>query len=299
MSRLRSLQSPIVRNTPSPSATPPRSRQSTSNPYPQDTSTYHRKLRAILGEVDNCMDAWDEAAKDGFMALKGIVDEGTEMDNLAAMEVSVSRPPLIPHYVEYNKHLDQTVTIFQRLNKILAKLRILQETARQLLAECLTLRDVEFSLVDPLWTDCGGTWTLERFVVSLDPLASHHALHLLSLQTQHDKILHPSMAVSQSASSKSNLSSNSSGNTTFDVQKAALEKYRDLMYRSDRQTWRSEWEELVEGEMGGWLDGGDSDSGEAGAGNGNGNGGGRSGYSSPGGGKKARGGRGGSVEPPD
>ena len=31
------------------------------------------------------------------------------------MEVSVSRPPLIPHYVEYNKHLDQTVTIFQRL----------------------------------------------------------------------------------------------------------------------------------------------------------------------------------------
>jgi hypothetical protein len=48
-------------------------------------------------------------------------------------------------------------------NKILAKLRILQETARQLLAECLTLRDVEFSLVDPLWTDCGGTWTLERF----------------------------------------------------------------------------------------------------------------------------------------
>jgi hypothetical protein len=189
-------------------------------------------------------------------------------------------------------------------NKILAKLRILQETARQLLAECLTLRDVEFSLVDPLWTDCGGTWTLERFgkriplhiflvtpgrskakpntiftarcvVVSLDPLASHHALHLLSLQIQHDVILHPSMAVSQSASSstsKSNPSSDSSGNTTFDVQKAALEKYRDLMYRSDRQTWRSEWEELVEGEMGGWLDGGDSDSGEAGAGNGNGNG---------------------------
>jgi len=26
------------------------------------------------------MDAWDEAAKDAFVALKGIVDEGTEME---------------------------------------------------------------------------------------------------------------------------------------------------------------------------------------------------------------------------
>ena len=80
MSRLRSLQSPAVRPGPAPSSTPSKSRQSTSNPYPQDTSTYHRKLRAILGEVDNCMDAWDEAAKDAFVALKGIVDEGTEME---------------------------------------------------------------------------------------------------------------------------------------------------------------------------------------------------------------------------
>jgi hypothetical protein len=80
MSRLRSLQSPAVRPGPAPSSTPSRSRQSTSNPYPQDTSTYHRKLRAILGEVDACMDAWDEAAKDAFAALQGIVNEGTEME---------------------------------------------------------------------------------------------------------------------------------------------------------------------------------------------------------------------------
>jgi len=26
------------------------------------------------------MDAWDEAVKDAFVALKGIVDEGTEME---------------------------------------------------------------------------------------------------------------------------------------------------------------------------------------------------------------------------
>ena len=290
------------------------------------------------------------------------------------MECSVSRPPITPHYVEYNKHLDQTGTILQRLvspavplthlsdppnrelidtlsrhpvlfeppsqNKILAKLRILQETARQLLAECLTLRPVEFSLVDPLWSDYGGTWTLERFgesrvpilvilvswvgsliqivsiksgfvtafvrgiVISLDPLAAHHALHLFSLQTQLERILHPLTAVTNDKNttarrpgSKSPTAA-SSGNTTFDVQKTALEKYRDLMYRNDRQTWRTEWEELVEGEMGGWMSmAGDVD--EVGDQQ---TAGGRSGVSSPGGGaggKKTRGARGGSVEPPD
>lgn len=35
--------------------------------------------------------------------------------NLSAMEISVSRPPITPHYVEYNKHLDQTIIISQRL----------------------------------------------------------------------------------------------------------------------------------------------------------------------------------------
>lgn len=77
MSRLRSLQSPSIRNSPSPSSTPPKSRSTPSNP---DTNTYQRKLRAVINEVMGCMDGWDEAVKEGFMALKGVVDEGTEME---------------------------------------------------------------------------------------------------------------------------------------------------------------------------------------------------------------------------
>lgn len=127
-------------------------------------------------------------------------------------------------------------------------------------------------------------------MISLDPLASHHALHLFQLQTQSDLIVHPSSAPSSKFISKSRSTPkptqtpnpSSTGNTTFDTQKAALETYRDLLYRSDRQNWRIEWEELVEGEMGGWQYTGAGEVEE---------------MASPGGkGKKGGRGRGGSVE---
>lgn len=35
--------------------------------------------------------------------------------NLIAMEVSISRPPLTPHYTEYNKFLEQAESCFTRL----------------------------------------------------------------------------------------------------------------------------------------------------------------------------------------
>ena len=124
-------------------------------------------------------------------------------------------------------------------------------------------------------------------VVSLDPLASHHALHLHALQAQYTIILNPSSQTSTKPSSGSR-SAAASEHTTFEVQKAALEKYRDILYRNERQSWRGEWEELVEGEMGGWM--GDLEEAVDTSGKGG------SGYSSPGG-KKGRMSRGGSVEP--
>jgi hypothetical protein len=124
-------------------------------------------------------------------------------------------------------------------------------------------------------------------VVSLDPLALHHALHLHALQNQYTIILNPSSHQSTQPATSSR-SPQASEQTTFEVQKAALEKYRDILYRNERQSWRGEWEELVEGEMGGWL--GESEetvdlSGKGG-----------SGYASPGG-RKGRMSRGTSVEP--
>jgi len=140
--------------------------------------------------------------------------------------------------------------------------------------------------MDPLWLEGGGTWTLEKFgewqervhrgrslwtvtdaskapcipgidattVVSLDPLASHHALHLHALQAQYTIILNPSSHTSTKPSSGSR-SAPASEHTSFEIQKAALERYRDILYRNERQSWRGEWEELVEGEMGGWMGG--------------------------------------------
>ena len=49
-------------------------------PYPQDTTTYHRKLRALLNEVRNSMGLWDELVGDGWKAAKGLIDEHTEIE---------------------------------------------------------------------------------------------------------------------------------------------------------------------------------------------------------------------------
>lgn len=80
MSRLRSLQSPSPQpSRPSPSQSSPKT-PSPSNPFPHDTTTYHRKLRALVTEIRVVMSAWDEECKDAFMAGKGAVDEGTEIE---------------------------------------------------------------------------------------------------------------------------------------------------------------------------------------------------------------------------
>lgn len=86
---------------------------------------------------------------------------------------------------------------------------------------------------------------------SLDPLASRHALHLYSLQKYKEIILDPSISPIRPPSD--------SGNTTFDILKNALEGYRDLLLRSELRTWRDEWRELVDGEMGGWVNDNDDD----------------------------------------
>jgi hypothetical protein len=88
MSRLQSLQSS---SSSSPSrhtrASPPPSSPSTV-PYPQDTTTYHRKLRALLNEVRSSMGVWDELVGDGWKASKGLIDEGTEIECVYSGHVS-------------------------------------------------------------------------------------------------------------------------------------------------------------------------------------------------------------------
>jgi hypothetical protein len=83
MSRLRSLQSPSVRNptsSPSPSKQSRHPPRNNATPFPQDVTTWHRKLRLLVNELRGCMDGWDEAVRDTFDELVGVVNEGTEME---------------------------------------------------------------------------------------------------------------------------------------------------------------------------------------------------------------------------
>ncbi|WWC66591.1 uncharacterized protein I206_100494 [Kwoniella pini CBS 10737] len=227
MSRLDSLTPSRSRSRASPSPSPaPSSPLRGSN-----ETTHHRMLKLVLGEVRKIIRTWDEIIIiDGFKAAKGFIDEGTEMDNILAIDEKPERPEISNHLNTLFNHRQTLESTLKKLDNNLYKLSALAEQAEKIFFGAYSREGTEFVFVEPLWS----TWTMERFVNSLSPLISFHTAHLASLTTLSKIILDTT--------------------TTFDDAKVALESWRDIATGGERWEGVREWEELVELELQSELD---------------------------------------------
>ncbi|WWD09206.1 hypothetical protein V865_007328 [Kwoniella europaea PYCC6329] len=233
MSRLDSLTPSKSRSRASPSPSPS---PGPGSPAKITETTHHRMLKLVLSEVRKIIRTWDELViMDGFKACKGVIDEGTEMDNILAVEDKPERPEINGHldcWYSYRQSLESTL---KKLDNNLYKLSALTDQAEKIFFEAYKREGQDFVFVEPLWF----TWTLEKFVNSLSPIISLHTSHLASLTSLSHIILDP--------------------NTSFDDAKLTLEAWRDIATGGERWEGVREWEELVEVELAGGRDEGDDD----------------------------------------
>ncbi|WVW82088.1 hypothetical protein I302_104093 [Kwoniella bestiolae CBS 10118] len=228
MSRLDSLTPSKSRSRASPSPSPS---PGPGSPARSTETTHHRMLKLVLSEVRKIIKTWDELViMDGFKACKGVIDEGTEMDNILSIEDKPERPEVGGHLNLWYAHRLSLESTLKKLDNNLYKLTALADQAEKILFEAYKREGHEFVFVEPLWF----TWTLEKFVNSLSPLISLHTSHLASLTSYSNIILDP--------------------NTPFDDAKLTLESWRDIATGGERWVGVREWEELVDIELSGGMD---------------------------------------------
>ncbi|ORY20955.1 hypothetical protein BCR39DRAFT_74418 [Naematelia encephala] len=219
MSRLASL-------TPSRApSTPPQAVHTPSSPLKGSETTYHRKLRLVIGEIRKVVKSWDELVRDGIKVGRGCVDSATEMDNILALPETPERPPITPHFEALYTSRTALESVLTKLDKSLHRLSLLVDQAETLYFEAYAHMGATFCLVEIQW----ATWTMDHLVNTLPALVSQHNQHLSQLTLLSRVLL--------------------SSESTFDESKLALETWLYLSRGGDRWEAVREWEELVDFEL--------------------------------------------------
>ncbi|WVQ85636.1 hypothetical protein IAT38_007802 [Cryptococcus sp. DSM 104549] len=218
--RLASLNTPKgarSRASPSPSPAPSLSLQT--------ETTYHRRIKLVLGELRKVIKAWDEIVKqDAYSALQGCVNEMTEMDNIVSIDERPERPEIGSHLADLYKNRVALRVALNKLDTRLGKLHACADQADSVLFEASQKQPQEF-FSEPLFF----TWTLEQIVNSISTIVSLHTIHLADLSVLADIILDPA--------------------TSFDDAKLTIESWFDLATSGERWDGVREWEDLVDLEL--------------------------------------------------
>ncbi|KAJ4488434.1 hypothetical protein J3R30DRAFT_938266 [Lentinula aciculospora] len=163
-SRLASFKGPST-----PTSSPVQQRQASSTPSSParvTESTYHRKLRTLLHELQSITEIWDDLVLiDGLKAAKSLVDLRTELDNtLALVPHRLPRTRIIgPKLAAMDQRISELDTVLIKLRKQFRKINNIVENLDVLVIEAHKNKGWPWVEKEPLWT----TWSLEKFASSV------------------------------------------------------------------------------------------------------------------------------------
>ncbi|KIJ44204.1 hypothetical protein M422DRAFT_60062 [Sphaerobolus stellatus SS14] len=181
MSRLASFKGPSAPSQSPIRAQPPSNPSSPSRPT---ESTFHRKARTLLREIDNVAQTWDELVLiDGMRAAQSLVDTRTELDNELTTLPTGSLPPVGTVYLRIQlmeKRLADLNALLSKLQKQFDKMVNLVDGMEAMVFEAHKTKGWKWVHEEPLWC----TWTLEKFATELPsilPAYQHEMVELTEL----------------------------------------------------------------------------------------------------------------------
>ncbi|KAI0818730.1 hypothetical protein BC629DRAFT_671954 [Irpex lacteus] len=228
--RLSSFKGP---STPAPSparAKQPKSPGTPQSPARSTESTYHRKLRTLLQELQSVAEIWDDIVRrDGLKAAKSLVDTRTDLDN----DLSTVPAGTQPRYRLVQPKLDimdariaQLDTVIQKLKKQFSKMIRLVESIEGLVPDAHKTKGWQF-VQEPLW----ATWSLEKFATSIPTILVPYNR---SLEMHKDIV--------------ETLRSHS---VSFEVSREAINNWVAQPHLQEG-SWEARWEDLCEAEIERW-----------------------------------------------
>ncbi|KZT57179.1 hypothetical protein CALCODRAFT_434641 [Calocera cornea HHB12733] len=204
MSRLASLHGPSAPSTtpvPPQSASPssrrtPKRNTSRASPAPESPqpqgpteSPFHRKLRSILRDVAGTVELWDEVALgEGLRAVKGVVDNGTELDNALASNTDHRSFIATSKVQATNVHLKALDVILSNHRKLFRELVADVNALEAVVISTAAARGPLF-LQTPVWL----SWTPEDFLNSLTPFPKRYHRSLATVRECVEMLKNPEM----------------------------------------------------------------------------------------------------------
>ncbi|KAI0340481.1 hypothetical protein BDW22DRAFT_374615 [Trametopsis cervina] len=164
--RLASFKGP---SSPAPSPSKAKQVQSPSapaSPLRSTESTYHRKLRTLLQELNTVADNWDDIVLvNGLKAAKSLVDTRTDLDNALSIIPGGSQPKyrlVEPKLTEMETRIAQLDVVIEKLRKQFYRMNLIVDNIENLLFDALKTKGLQF-VQEPLWV----TWSLEKFATTI------------------------------------------------------------------------------------------------------------------------------------
>ncbi|KZO99431.1 hypothetical protein CALVIDRAFT_561291 [Calocera viscosa TUFC12733] len=248
MSRLASLHGPSIpssnpvspQSTSSPSSRrTPKRISSRASPAPESPqlapaeSPFHRKLRSTLRDIAGYVESWNELALgEGLRAAKGVVDNGTELDNALVTNADHRSFIATPKIRAINAHLKTLDGLPTKFNKLFRQIVASVDALESLVVSTAAARGPLF-LQTPVWL----TWTPENFLNAVLPLPRRYHQSLITMQECVVKLKDPDIAWEEGR----------------DVVRAWAAQ-RELQAGGVQMGWK-ELNEVLEVEVRGWNDG--------------------------------------------
>ncbi|KAF8894398.1 hypothetical protein BD779DRAFT_1500843 [Infundibulicybe gibba] len=174
MSRLASFRGP---STPTHSPVQRSQKNDPSSPSRLSESTYHRKLRTLLQELQSIAETWEDLVRiDGLKAIRILVDTRTDLNN--ALSLLPDRRPQThlvgPKLVIMEKCIVDLDRVVSKLRKQFHRIGTVVDNLDALLADAHRVKGWKYCQDEPLWV----TWPLEKFVneISVVLIPYHRSL---------------------------------------------------------------------------------------------------------------------------
>ncbi|KAF5330371.1 hypothetical protein D9619_005872 [Psilocybe cf. subviscida] len=226
-SRLASFRGP---STPTSSPAQHKSPNPPASPSRLTESTFHRKTRTLLLELQSIAGTWEDLVLiDGLKAARELVDTRTDLDN--ALKVIPDKTPrsriVIPKLVVMDACIVRLDAVIAKLRKQFLRMNNVIENLELVLVDAHKVKGWQWVQQEPLWV----TWSLEKFVTRVPQLLKPYHRSLA---------LHIDLA-----------------NQLRD-HSATFENYRDIINQWVAQPhlegagWEAAWEEICEAEVERW-----------------------------------------------
>ncbi|KAF9517511.1 hypothetical protein BS47DRAFT_1290936 [Hydnum rufescens UP504] len=226
-------------SSPSPTPVKPQpSRPQQGSPAPSSSlrngnhseTTYHRKLRTTLLEIQSVTMTWNDLVlHDGLRAAKALVDARTELSNALAAFPTGQFPrthTVGPKVSLMEDKLEELDMVLSKLQRCFTRLVSLVDTIDELLLDAVKIRGTAWSQ-EPLWL----TWSLDRFASQIPNILYpyHRALasHINQIVTLRPHGL------------------------PFDKARVVINEWATQEWIRE-EGWDASWGELCEIEVGGW-----------------------------------------------